>query len=161
MSKTLGIDLGTNSIGMTLRNDDFFEWFGVYTFRKGVGDGKSGEFSLAAERTQNRSSRRLYNSRRYRKWETLKVLIENGFCPLSIENLNKWKNYEKGIGRIFPVDNIAFNAWIKLDFDTDGKPNYTSPYQLRRELISQELDLTKPLWTKVHRFLNLTKVSST
>ena len=110
MSKTLGIDLGTNSIGMTLRNDDFFEWYGVYTFRKGVGDGKSGEFSLAAERTKNRASRRLYNSRRYRKWETLKVLIENGFCPLSIEELNKWKNYKKGIGRIFPVNDLDFNS---------------------------------------------------
>jgi CRISPR-associated endonuclease Csn1 len=44
MSKTLEIDLGTNSIGMTLREDDFFRWYGIYTFRKGVGDGKSGKF---------------------------------------------------------------------------------------------------------------------
>ncbi|MEM6516431.1 MAG: type II CRISPR RNA-guided endonuclease Cas9 [Bacteroidota bacterium] len=141
MSKTLGIDLGTNSIGMTLRNDDFFEWYGVYTFRKGVGDGKSGEFSLAAERTTNRSSRRLYNARRYRKWETLKVLIENGFCPLRIDKLNKWKNYEKGVGRIFPVNDTAFREWIKLDFNGDGKPDYPSPYQLRRELILQKLNI--------------------
>lgn len=141
MSKTLGIDLGTNSIGMTLRNDDFFEWYGVYTFRKGVGDGKSGEFSLAAERTKNRSSRRLYNARRYRKWETLKVLIENNYCPLPIEKLNNWKNYKKGIGRKFPIDDIAFDQWIKLDFDNDGKPDYSSPYQLRRELIITKIDL--------------------
>lgn len=142
MSKTLGIDLGTNSIGMTLRNDDFFEWFGVYTFRKGVGDGKSGEFSLAAERTTNRSSRRLYNARRYRKWETLKVLIENKFCRLPIDDLNKWKNYKKGLGRIFPVENEAFNDWMKLDFNDDGKPDYSSPYQLRKELLSRKLDLS-------------------
>jgi CRISPR-associated endonuclease Csn1 len=143
MSKTLGVDLGTNSIGMTLRNDDFFEWYGVYTFRKGVGDGKSGEFSLAAERTTNRSSRRLYNARRYRKWETLKVLIENGFCPLPKESLDNWKNYKKGVGRIFPVDDIAFDEWIKLNFNSNGKTDYSSPYQLRRELITEKLDLNE------------------
>lgn len=143
MGKTLGIDLGTNSIGLTLRENDVFSWYGVYTFRKGVGEGKSGEFSFAAERTKHRSSRRLYNSRRYRKWETLKVLIENGFCPLRIESLNEWKYYKKGIGRVFPINDIAFEKWIKLDFDGDGSPDYSSPYQLRRKLITERLDLVK------------------
>lgn len=124
MGKVLGIDLGTNSIGLTLRDENEFEWFGIYTFKKGVGDGKSGEFSLAAERTKHRSSRRLYNARRYRKWQTLKVLIENQFCPLSIEELNKWKNYTKGIGRIFPLLNENFNNWIKLDFNNDRIPDF-------------------------------------
>jgi len=142
MSKTLGIDLGTNSIGMTLREDDFFKWYGVYTFRKGVGDGKSGEFSLAAERTKHRSTRRLYNARRYRKWETLKVLIENDFCPLPIEKLNKWKKYKKGTGRVFPVNDNAFQQWIKLDFNNDGIPDFSSPYQLRRFLITDKVDLS-------------------
>lgn len=143
MSKILGIDLGTNSIGMTLREDDLFKWYGVYVFRKGVGEGKSGEFSLAAERTKHRSSRRLCNARRYRKWETLKVLIENDFCPLSPENLNNWKYYRKGVRRVFPVKDKAFQDWIKLDFDGDSKPDYSSPYQLRRELINSKLDLSK------------------
>ncbi len=141
MDKVLGIDMGTNSIGLTLRNGDEFDWYGVYTFKKGVGEGKSGEFSLAAERTKHRSTRRLYNARRYRRWETLKVLINNDFCPLSKENLNKWKHYEKGVGRVFPVDDYAFSQWIKLDFNNDGVPDYSSPYQLRRELISNQLDL--------------------
>lgn len=145
MEKTLGIDLGTNSIGLTIRDENDFSWFGVYTFRKGVGDGKSGEFSLAAERTKHRSSRRLYNARRYRKWETLRVLIENGYCPLTFQELNKWKNYEKGNGRVFPIHNQKFNQWIKLDFDFDGAPDYSSPYQLRRELIEKELDLDEDI----------------
>ena len=108
MKKTLGIDLGTNSIGLTLRENDIFTWYGVYTFKKGVGEGKTGEFSYATKRTTHRSSRRLYNARRYRKWETLKVLIENDMCPLSIDELNNWKNYKKGVGRVYPVDNIPF-----------------------------------------------------
>ena len=142
MEKTLGIDLGTNSIGLTIREENEFEWFGVYTFKTGVGHGKSGEFSYAAERTKHRSSRRLYNARRYRKWETLRVLIKNDFCPLKIEELNKWKYYEKGIGRVFPLENEKFNQWIKLDFNFDKKPDYTSPYQLRKELIEKPLDLS-------------------
>ncbi|UZH55089.1 hypothetical protein JRG66_14180 [Salinimicrobium tongyeongense] len=142
MSKTLGIDLGTNSIGLTLREDEIFSWYGVYTFKKGVGEGKTGEFSFAAERTKHRSSRRLYNSRRYRKWETLKVLCENDYCPLDIEKLNKWKNYIKGIGRVFPVEDKAFQQWIKLDFDGTGTPDFSSPYQLRRSLITEKLDLS-------------------
>jgi len=143
MEKILGIDLGTNSIGLTLREDSEFPWYGVYTFKKGVGEGKSGEFSFAAERTKHRASRRLYNARRYRKWETLRVLISSDFCPLSEDTLNKWKHYQKGIGRVFPVNNIEFNQWIKLDFNMDGVPDFRSPYQLRKLLISDKLDLTK------------------
>ena len=141
MNKVLGIDLGTNSIGLSLRENEEFIWYGVQTFRKGVGDGKSGEFSFAAERTKHRSTRRLYNSRRYRKWETLKTLIENEYCHLAIEKLHDWKHYKKGVGRTFPVGDSSFGKWIKLDFDGDGSPDYSSPYQLRKELISQKLDL--------------------
>ncbi|MBK7159684.1 MAG: hypothetical protein IPH77_14370 [Ignavibacteria bacterium] len=55
MSKILGLDLGTNSIGWAIRdtqtsNENQIIDFGVIVFKKGVGDGKSGEFSLAAER---------------------------------------------------------------------------------------------------------------
>jgi CRISPR-associated endonuclease Csn1 len=142
MNKVLGIDLGTNSIGLTLREDDDFSWYGVYTFKKGIGEGKAGEFSFAAERTKHRSSRRLYNSRRYRKWETLKMLIENDYCPLDIQKLNNWKHYTQGIGRVFPVDDKDFQQWIQLDFDGDGIPDFSSPYQLRRLLISESLDLS-------------------
>jgi len=142
MEKILGIDLGTNSIGLTLREDNDFTWYGVYTFKKGVGEGKSGEFSFAAERTKHRSSRRLYNARRYRKWETLKILIEYDFCPLSKVNLDNWKHYKKASGRTFPINDNLFQQWIKLDFNNDGVPDISSPYQLRKLLINEKLDLT-------------------
>ncbi|QOI97279.1 MAG: hypothetical protein HRU69_07160 [Flammeovirgaceae bacterium] len=154
MSKILGLDLGTNSIGWALRNpnavENQIEKFGVITFKKGVGVGKTGEYSYAAERTKKRSIRRLYQARKYRLWATLEVLITEGYCPLSMEDLNKWRHYSKeearknnNAGRVYPTWNTAFDAWIKLDFDNDGKPDYKSPYQLRKELAEKKLDFTQ------------------
>jgi CRISPR-associated endonuclease Csn1 len=154
MSKIFGFDLGTNSIGWALRDTNLtenqIEKFGVLTFNKGVGLGKTGEYSYAAQRTKKRSTRRLYQARKYRLWATLEVLIDEGYCPLPIEDLNKWRHYSKeearknnNAGRVYPVWNTAFDAWIKLDFDNDGKPDYTSPYQLRKELAETKLDFSK------------------
>lgn len=154
MNKILGLDLGTNSIGWALRDTgqigNQIEKFGVLTFNKGVGLGKKGEYSYAAERTKKRSTRRLYQARKYRLWATLEHLITEGYCPLSMDDLNKWRHYNKeearknnNAGRVYPVDNLAFDAWIKLDFNNDGKPDYTSPYQLRHELAITKLDFTK------------------
>jgi CRISPR-associated endonuclease Csn1 len=154
MNKILGLDLGTNSIGWAIRTPDStnnqIEKFGVLTFNKGVGLGKTGEYSYAAERTKKRSTRRLYQARKYRLWATLEQLITGGYCPLPIEDLNRWRHYNKeearknnNAGRVYPVHNAAFDAWIKLDFNNDGKPDYTSPYQLRKELAETKLDFTK------------------
>lgn len=159
MEKIFGLDLGTNSIGWALRNlnqtGNQIEKFGVLTFNKGVGIGKTGEYSYAAERTKKRSTRRLYQARKYRLWATLEILILEGFCPLSIEDLNKWRHYSKeeahannNAGRVYPIGNMAFDAWIKLDFDGDGKPDYTSPYQLRKELAETKLNFA----LEVNRF---------
>jgi len=154
MSKIFGLDLGTNSIGWALRNPNVIgnqiEKFGVLTFNKGVGNSKTGEYSYAAERTKKRSTRRLYQARKYRLWATLEVLIKEGCCPLSIEDLNKWRHYNKeealknnNGGRIYPVWSTEFDSWIKLDFNNDEKPDYTSPYQLRKELATLKLDFTQ------------------
>lgn len=141
MTKILGLDLGTNSIGWAIREkDDFYENqirdAGVTIFKKGVGDGKNGEYSLAAERRSNRSKRRLYNAKRYRKWATLKLLVENNMWPLSMEELNLWrigswaniKGKAKNTGRIFPMA-IKFVNWIRMDVNSDGKGDYLSPYE--------------------------------
>lgn len=159
MSKILGLDLGTNSIGWAIRETDQEEnqiiHRGVLIFKKGVGDGKSGEFSLAAERRKNRSKRRLYNAKRYRKWELLKVLIANGMCPLTMRELRFWSigNWQqddigkwKNKGRIYPVKNRDFQQWLALDpaifgikgSSENGKPIRKNPYDLRCELIEKE-----------------------
>jgi len=152
MEKILALDLGTNSIGWAIRNtakinENQIEKFGVLTFKKGVGIDKTGEYSYAAQRTTKRSTRRLYQARKYRLWKTLEVLIKLGYCPLSEENLDKWRKYNKqealknkNAGRVYPVNDILFESWIKLDFNNDGKPDYTSPYQLRKELCEDKID---------------------
>ncbi len=149
MTKILGLDLGTNSIGLSLRNldsDNFdyiydqLENFGSVIFPSGVGTDKSGEFSYAAERTKHRSARRLNQSRRYRIWATLKVLIENGLCPLSIDDLIKWKTYDKskGMYRKYPIEAVDFEKWVRLDFGNGIE--YSSPYQLRAELVTRQFN---------------------
>ncbi|MDR2148635.1 MAG: hypothetical protein LBE91_19515 [Tannerella sp.] len=154
MANFFSLDLGTNSIGYVNRNTDSgdnlenqLEQFGSIIFKKGVGSGKTGEFSYAAERTKNRSTRRLYQARKYRIWETLKVLIEYGYCPLSMEDLKKWSNYykSKGLKRQYPIGAVEFEQWVRLDFDGDGKSDYSSPYQLRAELATVQLDFSEEI----------------
>lgn len=152
--KTIGIDLGTNSLGITVRNPDLgrniveqLEYYTSIIFPSGVGTGKSGEYSYAAERTKHRSTRRLYQSRKYRIWATLRLLIAHGCCPLKEEELDRWARYdkEKGLKRQYPVDARVFEQWVRLDFNCDGMPEYSSPYQLRAELMERELDWDNPV----------------
>ncbi len=150
MEKILGLDLGTNSIGLTLRNvsdkgieiSQQLEMFSSIIFPCGVGNGKTGEFSYAAERTKKRTVRRLFQARKYRIWATLELLINNGYCPLSIEDLDKWRKYDKakGLKREYPVNNEKFEQWVRLDFNGDGVADYSSPYELRNELMTNQLD---------------------
>ena len=95
MENILGLDLGTNSIGLSLRDpgkegniESQLDLFRSVIFDSGVGKGKTGEFSFAAERTKYRSSRKRYKTSRERRQGTLRVLIENGMCPLSFEGLS-------------------------------------------------------------------------
>lgn len=141
MSKILGLDLGTNSIGWALRETDPTERekyrklfgkeaenpnnqvvdYGVVVFEKGVGIGQSGEYSLAGERRKFRSKRRLYNAKRYRKWALLKVLVEENMCPLNLDELRLWSvgnwveenGKKKNKGRIFP-SNEQWIDWLNM-----------------------------------------------
>lgn len=154
MGKILGIDLGTNSIGLAVRNTDNvdvlteqLEFFRSIIFDSGVGKGDNGEFSYAAQRTKKRSVRHLYWARKQRLWSTLRLLIYNGYCPLSEQGLEKWSCYDKkrGLHRQYPVDELEFEQWVRLDFNNDGKPDYTNPFEIRRELLERKFDLNNPL----------------
>jgi CRISPR-associated endonuclease Csn1 len=160
MAKYLGLDLGTNSIGWSIRDNDVVDTvnqiidYGVVVFKKGVGEGKSGEYSLAAERRTNRSKRRLYNAKRYRKWATLKVLSQYGMCPLSEEELRLWSignwieisGKKKNAGRNYPTS-PDFVAWLAMDFDKIGRewdgeklsPEFANIYQLRISLLENNI----------------------
>lgn len=150
MSTIVGFDLGTNSLGVSVRNTslgddikDQLEYYSVDVFDSGVGNGKSGEYSYAAERSKGIRQRRLYDVRRRRRWETLKYLIVYGCCPLSMEDLNAWRTYKKseGLFREYPINNKAFMNWIRLDFDGDEKMDCT-PYELRYDLVNRQFDFT-------------------
>ena len=151
MGKILGLDLGTNSIGLAVRNEDIdgkivdqLEYYSSVVFKSGVGKEDKGEYSFAAERTKKRTIRNNYKSRKYRIWETLRVLREYGYCPLTQSEWEQWARYDKakGLKRQYPVEAKRFEQWVRLDFDNDGKPEYTTPYELRAILATQSLDLS-------------------
>lgn len=154
MNKIVGLDLGTNSIGISIRNLDNgndvlkqIESFSAIVFQSGVGKGQTGEFSYAAERAKNRSVRRMYQSRKYRIWSTLELLIKNDMCPLSMDDFVRWSKYDKskGLKREYPNWNERFEKWVRLDFDGDGVADYSSPYQLRAELMEKQYDFTNQI----------------
>lgn len=125
--KILGIDLGTNSIGWSLRNTllegNQFEKNGVLTFEKGVASEKGNEYPKVQKRTESRRKRRNYQAEKYRKWNLLEFLIEKKMCPLSVQELDEWRIYEKGKKRKYPQSKEFIN-WLRFDFDGDGKPDF-------------------------------------
>jgi CRISPR-associated endonuclease Csn1 len=149
MEKILGLDLGTNSIGWAIReiNNDLENQIidkGVLTFDKGVTEVKGIETPMVKARTEARGKRRNYQSEKYRKWELLECLINEGMCPLTIEELNGWRQYTKGIGRRYPQSE-KFIQWLRFDFDGDDKPDFErlgyskhESYYLFRSLIIDE-----------------------
>ncbi|MCG9879874.1 MAG: hypothetical protein MH472_04680, partial [Bacteroidia bacterium] len=149
MEKVLGLDLGTNSIGWAIREinselDNQIIDKGVLTFDKGVAEDKSGEHPMVQKRTEARGKRRNYQSEKYRKWELLECLINEGMCPLTIDELNEWRYYSKDKGRIYPKSE-KFIQWLRFDFDGDGKPDFErlgyskhESYYLFRSLIVDE-----------------------
>ncbi len=149
MEKILGLDLGTNSIGWAIReiNPDLENQIvdkGVLTFEKGVGEEKGAEVPMVKARTEARGKRRNYQAEKYRKWDLLECLINEKMCPLTIDELNEWRHYKKGIGRKYPQSE-KFIQWLRFDFDGDGKPDFErlgyskhESYYLFRVLIVDE-----------------------
>lgn len=156
IQKILSLDLGSNSIGAIIRDlaeENQFVKSTVVTFETGVEKDKENKYtiSLAANRTDKRSARRLYQARKYKLWAVLEALTKDKsklYCPISEVSLKRWKYYNKvetqinNQGRRYPVEDVLFTNWIKLDFNNDGIPDYISPYQLRNELATVKLDFS-------------------
>lgn len=147
MSKILGLDLGTNSIGwalveqssvvvngerkdlFSLSKDDNNPTKGVIIFQEGVKREKGNEVSKAAERTTYRSARKLKFRRKLRKYQTLKVLAKNKMCPLSVEEVEQWR---KSNFSDYPSNN-EFLDWLRTD--NQGKKNNPNDKVLRKKQI--------------------------
>jgi len=137
--KTLGLDLGTNSIGWAIieRQNSQTKLLakGVQIFEKGVGEDKNNEYSLAAERTGYRSARRLKFRRKLRKLKTLKVLKDHDFCPgLNDKDLEDWKYHKK-----YPLSS-EFRNWLQTKEAVD-QTEPINPYYFRWLAVTQKLNL--------------------
>ncbi len=139
MTKILGIDLGTNSIGWAIttqyedKNNYQLLEKGVSIFQEGVAREKNNEVPMVKERTNARSLRRQYFRRRLRKIEILKVLIKFDLCPvLTTDMLNNWR-YKKQ----YPLDE-KFLQWLRTDDNCDK-----NPYHDRYIALTRVLDLDK------------------
>ena len=134
MAKILGLDLGTNSIGwaITEQQDDNYTLLdkGVDIFQEGVARTKSGEEPMVKTRTDARALRRHYFRRRLRKIELLKVLIANDLCPyLEKEQLDNWR-YKKQ----YPL-NDEFMLWLRSS-------DSNNPYADRYKALTEQLNLS-------------------
>ena len=145
MSRILGLDLGTNSIGWAVRDTELevgakqITHKGAIVFEKGVGENKAGEFSLAAERTKAKSARKKNLRRRWRKIDLLSVLIEAKLCPLDAGELKEWANPKRKSERKYPTNDL-FKNWLRLDFNNDGSEDYTNPFELRKMALEKTLN---------------------
>jgi CRISPR-associated endonuclease Csn1 len=137
--RTLGLDLGTNSIGWALidTNGGRTELVdkGVHVFEKGVDEIKGIECSRAAQRTLYRAARRQKMRRTWRKQNTLRVLVEHGYCPaITTDDIQRWRKDKQ-----FPSA-PQFREWLNTKESTsDGKP--AGPYYYRWLGATQSLDL--------------------
>lgn len=134
MAKILGLDLGTNSIGwaITEQQDENYTLLdkGVDIFQEGVARTKSGEEPMVKTRTDARALRRHYYRRRLRKIELLKVLIANDFCPyLDKEQLDNWR-YKKE----YPLTD-EFTLWLRSS-------DSNNPYADRYKALTEQLNLS-------------------
>ena len=127
MAKTLGLDLGTNSIGWAIVDGEKNNILGIGSriFPAGVNElGKGeGEVSKNASRTDARGARRQFFRRRLRKRYLLRELAKNNFCPIDYNLVKIWTNNE-----VF--NHPDFKEWIKLN-----------PYDLRAKAVNEEIGL--------------------
>jgi len=127
MGRILGLDLGTNSIGWALIEEDkAIKDIGVRIFHEGVenlGEGQN-EMSKNASRTAARGIRRQIFRRKIRKMLLIKALAKNKMCPLNEAEIKIW--YKTGV---FP-DTEPIRNWLK-----------ENPYLLRSQALDAAISM--------------------
>lgn len=136
MTKILGIDTGTNSLGWAIveKQADNYNLLdkGVNIFQEGVKIEKGIESSKAAERTEHRATRVRYYRIKLRKIRLLRILSDNHLCPpLSQEELSTWR-----LKKVYPKNEL-FMQWQRTDDDTEK-----TPYAYRHKCLHEKLDLS-------------------
>lgn len=136
MTKILGIDTGTNSLGWAIveKTADDYNLLdkGVNIFQEGVKIEKGIESSKAAERTEHRATRVRYYRIKLRKIRLLRILSDNHLCPpLTQEELLIWR-----LKKVYPKNEL-FMQWQRTDDDTEK-----TPYAYRHKCLHEKLDLS-------------------
>lgn len=136
MTKILGIDTGTNSLGWAIvekQADDYYLLDkGVNIFQEGVKIEKGIESSKAAERTAHRAARVRNYRIKLRKIRLLRILSDAHLCPpLSKTELSAWR-----LKNEYPKNEL-FMQWQGTD-DVSEK----TPYAYRHKCLHESLDLS-------------------
>lgn len=127
MAKILGLDLGTNSIGWAVVDDEENKISGIGSriFPMGVenlGEGDN-EISKNASRTDARGKRRQFFRKRLRKRMLLELLTQYKMCPLKVNDFEEWKKTRK-----FPESKLS--QWFAMN-----------PYELRHKALHEKLTI--------------------
>ena len=136
MTKILGIDTGTNSLGWAIVEKQADEYHlldkGVNIFQEGVKMEKGIESSKAAERTAHKAARVRNYRIKLRKIRLLRILSDTHLCPpLSKAELSEWRLKKK-----YPKNEL-FMQWQSTDDESEK-----TPYAYRHKCLHESLDFT-------------------
>ena len=136
MTKILGIDTGTNSLGWAIVEKQADEYHlldkGVNIFQEGVKMEKGIESSKAAERTAHKAARVRNYRIKLRKIRLLRILSDAHLCPpFSKAELSEWRLKKK-----YPKNEL-FMHWQSTDDESEK-----TPYAYRHKCLHESLDFT-------------------
>lgn len=134
MTKILGIDTGTNSLGWAIVEKKADEYHlldkGVNIFQEGVKIEKGIESSKAADRTAHKASRVRNYRIKLRKIRLLRILSDAHLCPpLSKVELSAWR-----LKKEYPKNDL-FMQWQGTDDESEK-----TPYAYRHKCLHECLD---------------------
>lgn len=134
MTKILGIDTGTNSLGWAIVEKKADEYHlldkGVNIFQEGVKIEKGIESSKAADRTAHKAARVRNYRIKLRKIRLLRILSDAHLCPpLSTVELSAWR-----LKKEYPKNDL-FMLWQGTDDESEK-----TPYAYRHKCLHECLD---------------------